>query len=171
MSESEHTHGSSLVLRYEPRAEDREVIRRIVTSTGVFNQVEIDVAVELLDERLAKGPVSGYEFIFAEVQGEVVGYACYGPIALTVGSYDLFWIAVDKTRHARGVGKRLLARCEELIREAGGRKVYAETSGRAAYEPTRTFYHRTQYEREAVLKDFYAPGDDKVVFVKTLAGR
>ena len=75
-------------------------IRAIVESTGVFSPMEVVIAVELADERLVKGPASGYHFIFAERDGKACGYACYGPIALTQGSYDLFWIAVDKS--ARG---------------------------------------------------------------------
>jgi hypothetical protein len=50
----------------------------------------------------------------------------------------------------------------------GGLRVYAETSGRPQYEPTRAVYERLGFFREAHLKDFYAPGDDKVFYVKVL---
>ena len=154
--------------RYAPQPSDRDTIRQLTDSTGVFSPVEIDIAVELVDERLAKGPPSGYEFVFAAGDGRVLGYTCYGPIALTAASYDLFWIAVDKACHGRGIGRKLLAESERLIHRAGGRRVYIETSGRAIYEPTRAFYLRCNYTLEAVLKDFYAPGDDKTIFVKAL---
>ena len=52
--------------------------------------------------------------------------------------------------------------------QAGGRRVYVETSGRAQYEPTRRFYEACGYAREAVLTDFYAPGDDKVIYGQSL---
>jgi len=78
-----------LTFRTELTPADLAAIRSLVESTGVFNQVELDCAVELADERLKEGPASGYHFVFAELDGRVVGYACYGPIALTVGSYDL----------------------------------------------------------------------------------
>lgn len=154
--------------RHEPQPSDRETIRRLTDSTGVFSPVEIDIAVELVDERLAKGPPSGYEFVFAEEAGRVVGYTCYGPIALTAGSYDLFWITVDKATHGKGIGRRLLEESERLIHLAGGQRVYIETSGRAVYEPTRGFYLRCGYTLEAQLKDFYAPDDDKCIYVKAL---
>ena len=35
----------------------------------------------------------------------VVGYACYGPIACTVASYDLYWIAVDPQFQRHGIGQ------------------------------------------------------------------
>ena len=75
-------------------------------STGVFSPGEIQIAVELADERLAKGEASGYYFVFAEEDGQVRGYACYGPIALTVGSYDLYWIAVAKSTRGRAWAAR-----------------------------------------------------------------
>jgi len=138
-------------LRYEVRADDREVVRRLVESTGVFSPVEIDVAVELVDDRLKRGPESDYHFVFAEQGGRTVGYTCYGPIALTDGSFDLYWIAVDKAMHGRKVGRLLLERTEELIRETHGRQVYIETSNRHHYAPTRGFYLRCGYRQEALL--------------------
>ena len=157
-----------LEFRYDVRPDDRESVRRLVESTGVFSPVEADVAVELVDERLAKGPQSDYQFVFAEQQGRTVGYTCYGPIALTAASFDLYWIAVDKSLHGRKIGRLLLEKTEELIRHAGGRQVYIETSNRHHYAATRGFYLRCGYRQEALLKDFYAPGDDKVIYVKEL---
>ncbi len=159
---------SPLVFRYEVRADDRETVRRLVDSTGVFSPVEIDVAVELVDDRLKRGAQSDYHFVFAEDGGRTVGYTCYGPIALTAASFDLYWIAVDKAMHGRKVGRLLLERTEELVRELGGRQIYIETSNRHQYAPTRGFYLRCGYDQEALLKDFYAPGDDKVIYVRTI---
>jgi D-alanine-D-alanine ligase len=156
-------------LRYDVRPDDGESVRRLVESTGVFSPVEVDVAVELVDERLAEGPQSGYEFVFAEEHGRTLGYTCYGPIALTAASFDLYWIAVDKSLHGRKIGRLLLERTEELVRQAGGRQLYIETSNRHHYAATRGFYLRCGYHQEALLKDFYAPGDDKVIYVKELA--
>jgi hypothetical protein len=46
--------------------------------------------------------------------------------------------------------------------------VWVETAGRKQYEPTRAFYLACDYREAARLEDFYAPGDDKVVFLKVL---
>jgi D-alanine-D-alanine ligase len=154
--------------RFDVTPDDPERIRELVRSTGVFSPVEVDIAVELADERLAKGPASGYHFVFAEQDGRVLGDACYGPIALTVGSYDLYWIAVDKSTQGQGLGRTLLERTEELIREEGGRRMYIETSTRPPYAPTRGFYLRNGCILEATLTDFYAPGDSKAIYVKVL---
>ena len=58
---------------------------------------------------------------------------------------------------------------ERLIAAAGGEAVYAETSNRPQHVPTRAFYERFGYGRAALLPDFYAPGDDKVIYLKRLA--
>ncbi|HSD94608.1 MAG TPA: hypothetical protein VLA94_04205, partial [Syntrophales bacterium] len=78
-----------VTLRTSVRREDGEVIRDIVSSTGVFRPDEIGIAVELLEERLRVGLASGYHFIFAEREGRTLGYSCYGPVPLTLNSYDL----------------------------------------------------------------------------------
>jgi D-alanine-D-alanine ligase len=160
-----------MALRFEIISADREAVRDIVASTGFFSPAEVDVAVELVDERLAKGPASGYEFVLADCDGQTVGYTCYGPIAGTQSSYDLYWIAVRRGQQNAGLGRLLMDETERRIARAGGRRVYAETSNRAQYVPTRAFYQRCGYFREAVIVDFYAPGDDKVIFVKDVGAR
>jgi GNAT superfamily N-acetyltransferase len=157
-------------LRQTVTPADRDHVRAIVESTDMFRPDEVDVAVELVDERLAKGEHSGYYFVFAELDVQVVGYACYGPIACTVSSYDLFWIAVRQDLQGAGLGRQLIEESERLIREAGGTRIYIDTSGRAQYTPTRGFYERCGYTVDATLMDFYAPGDDRVIFVKVVTG-
>ncbi|MBA3311832.1 MAG: GNAT family N-acetyltransferase [Planctomycetaceae bacterium] len=162
-----HTH--EIDFRYEPLPADRERVRRLVAATSFFRDDEVAVAVELVEERLAKGPASGYEFVFADVDGAVAGYACYGPIACTVWSYDLFWIAVDPAYQGHGLGRALIAESERLIRDAGGRRIYIETSGKPLYVSTRGFYERCGYVFDVEIAEFYGPGDSKVVYVKELA--
>jgi D-alanine-D-alanine ligase len=157
-----------LSYRHQLQPSDPGSIRELVLSTGVFSPVEVDVAVELAEERLTKGPESGYHFVFAEKEGRILGYACYGPIALTVGSYDLYWIAVDKSTQGQGLGRELMQKTEELIRAQGGRRIYIETSTRPPYAPTRAFYLRAGCRLETILEDFYATGDGKAIYVKVL---
>ena len=95
--------------------------------------------------------------MFAEQDGRPVGYTCYGPIALTAASFDLYWIAVDKTLHGRSIGRLVLERTEELIRQLGGRQVYIETSNRNHYAPTRGFYLRCGYDQEGAVEGFLRP--------------
>lgn len=158
----------SVLLRDSVRPGDAAAVRAMVAATGFFVPAEVEVAVELVEERLRRGVDSGYLFLFAEMAGRPVGYTCYGPIACAVGSYDLYWIVVDPAHQGHGLGRHLVTATEQRIRDAGGRHVYVETSGRPLYLPTRAFYERCGYEVVATLPDFYAPGDDKVVYRKVL---
>jgi D-alanine-D-alanine ligase len=157
-----------LVFRYEPVAADCETIRQLTENTGFFNPAEIDVAVELVQERLDKGADSGYYFVFAEQYGRVVGYASYGHIACTESSYDLYWIAVHPDFQGKGLGRKILEESERLIKNAGGTRIYVETSSRAQYAATRAFYEHCDYRLESLMDDFYAPGDAKAVYCKAV---
>jgi D-alanine-D-alanine ligase len=158
----------SIKLRSTVKPTDREQVRRIVTATGLFRPGEIEVAEELVTAQLEKGAASGYEFVFAEQKRDVVGYVCYGHNTVTVSSYDIYWIAVAPEKQSQGIGQLLLTEAETKIREAGGSRIYIETSHRADYEVTRGFYERCGYNLASVLDDFYAPGDSRATYVKVL---
>jgi D-alanine-D-alanine ligase len=150
---------------------DTQSVREITDSTGFFYPEEVDTAVELVEDRLAKGPRCGYHFLFAEQDGETVGYTSFGPIACTRESYDLYWIVVSGTYRGKGLGTQLLEQSEEAIASLGGTRVYIETSARPLYEPTRAFYLARGYTQVAELEDFYAPGDAKAMYLKVMPRR
>ena len=58
----------------------------------------------------------------------------------------------------------MLRHVEDDIRRLQGRILLIETSSLPHYHLTRKFYLKHGYEEAAVLKDFYADGDDLVVF-------
>jgi D-alanine-D-alanine ligase len=150
-------------------SEDGPQIHVINTHTTVFSQEEVQTVDELWAAYQSQGPErSGYYFIVEKEDGQILGYACYGPRALTDRTYDLYWIAVSPGARGAGVGRGLLSATEEAIRKLGGRLLIVETSGLPEYEPTRAFYYATGYAHEATLKDFYSDGDDLVIFTKHL---
>ncbi len=156
-------------MRYDVVPSDREAVRTLVDRTGFFHTDEIDIAVELVAQRLADGAVSGYEFVFADSTMSLLGgYACYGAIPCTAASFDLYWIAVDPRFQRQGVGRMLIDAVERQVAAKGGERIYIDTSGRGQYQPTRSFYERSGFRCEARLTDFYAPGDDRVIYVKSL---
>lgn len=158
-----------MTMRDEVVAADEERVRSLVAATRMFHDDEVDVAAELVRERLEKGDESGYHFLMVEDEaGELVGYACFGPIPCTRSSWDLYWIAVAPSLQGKGVGQRLMRESEKRIAALGGTRVYVDTSGRPDYEPTRAFYERCGYAVGAHLRDFYDIGDGKVVFEKVV---
>jgi ribosomal protein S18 acetylase RimI-like enzyme len=130
----------------------------------IFGRHEVAVALEVFDASLVPGQ-QDYESLGAEVEDRLVGWICWGPTPCTVGTYDMYWIAVDPSVHGAGLGSMLVAEMERrLIGRA--RLVVVETGGREEYDATRGFYLARGYEEVARIRDFYAPGDDQVVFVK-----
>ena len=91
-----------------------------------------------------------------------------GPTPCTLGTFDLYWMAVDPAAQGAGIGTALIRAMEDRLRGLA-RLIIVETAGRADYRPTRAFYEARGYQRAAVIPDFYAPGDDQLVYVKTLA--
>jgi len=154
--------------RHEVAPGDAAAIRDVTASTGYFYDDEIDVAVELVEERLAKGAASGYEFVVAECAGRVVGYTSFGPVPCTKSSFDWYWLAVRPEFQNAGVGRTLLAHVERRAKEMGGTRLYCETSARPQYASTRAFYERMGFSLCEVLEDFYGPGDGRATYSKPL---
>ena len=148
---------------------DCVAVRDLVAATGFFNAEEVAVAEELIAETVAKGEHSDYLFVFAEEPGKGLrGYSCFGRIPATQSSFDLYWIAVSPDEQGRGLGREIIERSERIAAELGGTRMFVDTSGRPQYTPTRAFYERMGYTVAARLDDFYAPGDAKVIYAKTL---
>lgn len=124
---------------------------------------------ELWENYLTHGEASDYRFlVYREDDGAVLGFACYGYHSLTLGTYDLYWIAVDPTARGRGIGHTLLSSVEEEISKLGGRLLLVETSQTAAYGPAQDLYNSSGYHIEARIRGFYAPNDDLLIYAKSL---
>jgi ribosomal protein S18 acetylase RimI-like enzyme len=141
---------------------------KILENTPEFKPFEVVVAEELIDYYLSDEVKSGYNILIAEDEGEVAGYVCYGETPCTVGTWDLYWIAVDRNRRGKGIGKLLTADVETVVRKKHGRLVFIETSSTPLYENTRQFYLARGYEVVAHIPDFYSPGDDKIILQKRM---
>lgn len=145
---------------------DRPAVEAMTRATGFFHEDEVAIALEVFDAAVAGS--SDYESASAEVNGTLAGWICWGPTPCTRGTFDCYWIVVDPAHQGEGVGSTLLGEMEQRL--AGrARLVVAETAGRDEYGPTRAFYERRGYHARSRIPDFYAPGDDQVVYVKYLS--
>jgi ribosomal protein S18 acetylase RimI-like enzyme len=100
--------------------------------------------------------------------GDLAGYVCYGATPGTDRTYDLYWIAVHPEYQGNGGGSRLLDEVERRLQDREARLLVVETSSRNDYAATRRFYEHRGYREHARLRDFYAPGDDRVIYAKQL---
>lgn len=148
--------------------DDTPTLLALADGTRVFKPPEVVALREVLDDYHAANHAEGHRSVTAEEAGQIVGFAYYAPAAMTDGTWYLYWIAVRQGLQAKGVGTCLLRHAEEDVRRSQGRLLVIETSSLPHYEPTRRFYLKHQYEQAAVLRDFYAEGDDMVVFRKRL---
>lgn len=147
---------------------DREPLLEILRDTNFFRPDELEIAAQVLDEAIAKGPAEHYQSFAAELDGKPVGWVCFGPTPCCLGTFDIYWLGVAPRCQGLGLGRALMEFAESGIRAVGGRLVIVETAGRAIYDPTRAFYQRIGYFEAARLPEFYASGDDKIVYMKKL---
>jgi ribosomal protein S18 acetylase RimI-like enzyme len=155
------------------RARDRPAIVRILESVGNFTRTEIATALELVDAWLSAGASSDYNCLVLDAspdadRTDVQGYVCYGPTPLTESTFDLYWIAVDRAAQGKGFGRLLVEITEREVRRLHGTLLLIETSSQDSYGSTIHFYERTGYSLVARVPNFYRPGDDKLVFAKSL---
>ncbi len=149
-------------------ASDVQPLRQLLIETNVFNLDEIDIALELIHTVLDNPDQKDYIIRVYQDQ-EIYGYYCVGPTPATAATYDLYWIAVKPSSQGKGIGKKLNAHAEELIRRLGGSLIVAETSSTQRYDKTRQFYLNTGYTELARIRAYYRAGDDLVVYGKYLS--
>ncbi len=154
--------------RWEVIPRDAKAIEDLVSQTGYFDADEVLIARELVEERLVRGPASGYEFLIVTCAQELAGYTCFGHIACTKNAWDLYWIAVAPAFQRQGLGRWLATTTEAEVSRRGGRGIYIDTSGREQYQSTRRFYESCGYSVVANFPDFYDLHDPKLVYAKRL---
>jgi ribosomal protein S18 acetylase RimI-like enzyme len=162
---NEHNSESMLIRKFEKT--DIVPLTEIVRATKVFHEEEVDVAIELMEIAANEKDQKDYLlYTYVDEFGALQGYYCVGPTPMTRSTFDLYWIAVHPRMHRKKIGGDLLAHCEQQVQEMGGTLLVVETSSQPKYEPTRKFYVRHQYAETARIQDYYAPGDDLVIYTK-----
>jgi ribosomal protein S18 acetylase RimI-like enzyme len=149
---------------------DRAKLHSMLIDSRVFTAEEIDIAIELIDTVLKDESQKDYKIdCMVDDQDQPVGYICYGPIPMTQGTFDLYWIVVDPNFQGKGIGSKLLDFLEEGVREEGGRMILADTSTIPQYEKTKNFYIQNGFQEVAKVPDYYYPGNDRVTFCKRIS--
>lgn len=101
--------------------------------------------------------------------GNIAGVTYCAPEQMTNGTWNLLLIAIHPDRQGCGRGTALIRVVERTATERGARLLLVETSGTPDFEGARAFYRKREYEEEARIREFYAAGDDKIIFRKLLA--
>lgn len=109
------------------------------------------------------------EIWFTMLEEEVpisIGYCA--PEKLTEGTYNLYAIGVKYSEQGRGVGGAMMSYLETYLKKLDHRVLIVETSGTSEFALTRKFYKKRGYTEEAIIRDFWSEGDDKVIYWKKL---
>jgi ribosomal protein S18 acetylase RimI-like enzyme len=104
----------------------------------------------------------------AELDNRPIAVAYCAPERMTEGTYNLYLIAVSAELKGQGIGSQIMQHIETELKSNGARVLLVETSGLPEFDQTRSFYDKCNYTREAVIRNFYQEGEDKVVFWKKL---
>lgn len=150
---------------------DIEAIKQIAVDTNMFASDEVDAFDEMLGG-FVDGSPDGHAWVVGELDGRVVGAAYYAPEPFGDRVWNLHFLAADPSTQGAGVGSALLRDAEAAIRALGpeaARVMIIETSSTDQYARTRDFYIHHDFVEEARIREFYGPGDHKVVFWKSLA--
>ena len=147
---------------------DTAIVMDIIRRTKFFRADEEPIAQEVLEDASAADADGSYQSYLIETHGRVAGWVCFGATPCTVGTFDIYWIAVDPQIQHSGFGSALLTFAEQQIAAQNGRLIIIETSGSDLYRPTHKFYEKNGYRLAACVDDFYAVADPKLIFTKAV---
>ncbi|MCE5341896.1 MAG: GNAT family N-acetyltransferase [Planctomycetaceae bacterium] len=150
-------------------ADDQKTVLDFIVRTDFFRPVEVDIAREVFEDAVLQKPGCTYQSYVAVMGNKVVGWVCFGATPCTLGTFDIYWIAVDPDFQKQHIGSQLLAFAEKEIAAQKGRLSVIETSGSEKYVSTQQFYIKNGYNKMADIADFYAPNDSKLIFTKIIS--
>ena len=150
---------------------DEPAVTELAVVNSMFAVEELDDFVAMFRGAVARELGDHRWFVSVAPDGRVVAAAYLAPEPFADRLWNVYFIAVSPTDHGRGAGSDLLRHLEAALRDAGeevARVLIVETSSTEHYAGARGFYRARGFEEEARIRDFYGPGDDKVVFWKAL---
>ena len=125
---------------------------------------------EMLPDMLAPALAGETEafWLTCHCDGEAVGLCYTVPEDLADGTWNMLALAVRPDLQGKRIGAALVKAAEQHLKDKGQRILIVDTSGSDDFALTRKFYAQNGYDEEARIRDFWADGDDKVIFRKAL---
>jgi ribosomal protein S18 acetylase RimI-like enzyme len=146
------------------KLQDVAALQTVLDETGLFPS---EMLPEMISNFLSDSDQSDVWLTY-EDNNTAIGFCYAAPEQLTQGTWNMLAIAVLPSRQDNGVGAALVKELEEALRKRSGRILIVDTSGTDAFSQTRAFYEKNGYTQEARIRDFWAEGDDKIIFWKKL---
>ena len=148
--------------------DDSAALIALAVAAGMFAANETEALGKVLADYFGDKLDDGHVWVTDEEEGEPCGVAYYAPDLMADRTWYLYMIAVRPDCQRRGRGTALIQHVENALRSRSERLLLVETSGLPKYARARAFYAKCGFQQEARIRDFYAAGDDKIVFRKAL---
>lgn len=114
-------------------------------------------------------PKKGEGYLTAMTDGRPVGMTGYKPDAWGVPDIGwLVWLYIDPKYKRRGIASRLFEAAQSLMKQAGVRKAYLDVGNADRQRDAIGFHEQDGFVCEGVLKDYWASGEDFLVYGKNL---
>lgn len=143
---------------------DIDGIKNVLDSCGLFPSEYLD---EMISDYFNNTDTQDIWFTYIDNNSPVaIGYCA--PEKLTNGTYNLLAIGVSESAQRKGIAHEMMNYIEQELKSRDGRILIVETSSGDAQIGARKLYQKIGYTQEAVIRDFWNDGEDKIVFWKKL---
>ncbi len=143
---------------------DIDGLKKVLDSSGLFPSEYLD---DMISDYLYTSDSQDIWLTYVEDNKHVAICYCV-PEKLTDGTYNLLAIGVSQEYQRKGIASEMMKYIEQLLKLKDGRLLIVETSSDIAQSSARECYLKLGYNQEAVIRDFWKEGEDKVVFWKKL---
>ena len=143
---------------------DIDGLKNVLDSCGLFPSEYLD---EMISDYFINSDTQDIWFTYIDNDRPVsIGYCV--PEKLTNGTYNLLAIGVTENSQRKGIANEMMNYIERQLKSKDGRILIVETSSDDAQVGARNLYKKIGYTQEAVIRDFWNDGEDKIVFWKKL---
>ena len=153
-------------------SDDLERIKEIAVAADMFSVDEVAFFDEMF-AGAADGSLEGHAWIVSvDEYDRAMAAAQFAPEPFADRLWNLYFLAADPAAQGQGRGSALIEFVEDELGSRGddvARVLLVETSSTDQYASSRAFYAAQGFDEEARIREFYGPGDDKVIFWKALA--
>jgi len=156
---------SSSKIRPTTRA-DLPALRALVAATGLVPAGRLDAVMATFPDA-----DDADDCWLTYVHDGPAALACYARAPRSVGAFNLYRIMVHPDRQGTGIGSALLEHVESTLAEQGERILLLEMSGYDQFQRLRNFCRKSGFHEEARIRDYFKPGEDKIIFRKNLVRR
>ena len=113
---------------------------------------------------------NGHQWIVADCdKNGIIGAAYFGPEQVSNSLWNIYFLAVSPSQHGKGIGRTIMTHIEERALAENINTLLVETSSLEKYSQARGFYLSMGYVKEAVIRDYYGPKENKIVYWKSLS--